>query len=49
LRSLNWGSAATTDFPGTVYGVPWGTPPEELMRRQSEFFGAHREDRESSF
>jgi gamma-carbonic anhydrase len=23
-----------------------GTPPEELMRRQSEFFGAHREDRE---
>jgi carbonic anhydrase/acetyltransferase-like protein (isoleucine patch superfamily) len=31
---------------GAGYGVPRGTPPEELMRRQSEFFGAHREDRE---
>jgi carbonic anhydrase/acetyltransferase-like protein (isoleucine patch superfamily) len=41
-----WDVQRDLDFPGTVYGVPRGTPPEELMRRQSEFFGAHREDRE---
>jgi gamma-carbonic anhydrase len=41
-----WAIQRELDFPGTVYGVPRGTPPEELMRRQSEFFGAHREDRE---
>jgi carbonic anhydrase/acetyltransferase-like protein (isoleucine patch superfamily) len=41
-----WAVQRELDFPGTVYGVPRGTPPEELMRRQSEFFGAHREDRE---
>ena len=41
-----WDVQRELDFPGTVYGVPRGTPPEELMRRQSEFFGAHREDRE---
>jgi carbonic anhydrase/acetyltransferase-like protein (isoleucine patch superfamily) len=31
---------------GAVLTAEDGTPPEELMRRQSEFFGAHREDRE---
>jgi gamma-carbonic anhydrase len=41
-----WAVQRELDFPGTVYGVPRGTPTEELMRRQSEFFGAHREDRE---
>jgi gamma-carbonic anhydrase len=41
-----WAVQRELDFPGTVYGVPRGTPPEELMRRQSEFFGAHRADRE---
>ena len=41
-----WAVQRELDFPGTVYGVPRGTSPEELMRRQSEFFGAHREDRE---
>jgi gamma-carbonic anhydrase len=41
-----WAVQRELDFPGTVYGVARGTPPEELMRRQSEFFGAHREDRE---
>jgi gamma-carbonic anhydrase len=41
-----WAVQRELDFPGTVYGVPRGTLPEELMRRQSEFFGAHREDRE---
>jgi len=30
----------------SAYGVDRGTPPAVLMRRQSEFFGAHREDRE---
>jgi gamma-carbonic anhydrase len=41
-----WAVQRELDFPGTVYGVPRGTPAEELMRRQSEFFAAHREDRE---
>ena len=41
-----WAVQRELDFPGTVYGVPRGTTPEELMQRQSEFFGAHREDRE---
>jgi carbonic anhydrase/acetyltransferase-like protein (isoleucine patch superfamily) len=41
-----WAVQRELDFPGTVHGVPRGTAPEELMRRQSEFFGAHREDRE---
>jgi len=43
-----WAVQRELDFPGTVYGLPRGTPPEELMRRQSEFFGVHREDRECS-
>ena len=33
------------DFPQTVYGVPRGTPARELMGRQSEWYGAHLEDR----
>jgi gamma-carbonic anhydrase len=41
-----WVVQRELDFPGTVYGVERGTPPQELMRRQSEFFGAHRQDRE---
>jgi carbonic anhydrase/acetyltransferase-like protein (isoleucine patch superfamily) len=41
-----WAVQRELDFPGTVYGLPRGTPPQELMRRQSAFFGAHREDRE---
>jgi carbonic anhydrase/acetyltransferase-like protein (isoleucine patch superfamily) len=41
-----WDVQERLDFPGTVYGVERGTSPEELMRRQSEFFGAHRQDRE---
>jgi gamma-carbonic anhydrase len=41
-----WEVQRELDFPGTVYGVARGTPPADLMRRQSEFFGAHREDRE---
>jgi carbonic anhydrase/acetyltransferase-like protein (isoleucine patch superfamily) len=32
-------------FPETVYGVPRGTPPRELMRRQADWFAAHRDDR----
>jgi hypothetical protein len=40
-----WEVQQAMDFPGTVYGVPRGTPPAERMRRQSEWFGAHRDDR----
>ena len=41
-----WAIQKGLDFPQTVHGVPRGTPAGELMRRQSEWFGAHREDRE---
>ena len=41
-----WEVQRELDFPGTVYGVERGTPAAELMRRQSEFYAAHREDRE---
>ena len=40
-----WAVQQTLDFPGTVYGVGRGTAPAELMRRQSEWYGAHRADR----
>ncbi|SKC80611.1 hypothetical protein [Krasilnikoviella flava] len=32
------------DFPGTVYGVGRDVPMRELVRRQSELYGAHRDD-----
>jgi gamma-carbonic anhydrase len=40
-----WSIQKPLDFPGTVYGVPRGTPPQELMARQSSWFAAHRDDR----
>lgn len=40
-----WEVQRGLDFPGTVYGVPRGTSMRELMRRQAEFYGAHRDDR----
>jgi gamma-carbonic anhydrase len=40
-----WEIQRGLDFPGTVYGVPRGTPMREIMARQAEFFGAHRDDR----
>src|SRR5215207_7397507 len=33
------------DFPGTVYGLPRSASARERMERQTEWFGAHREDR----
>jgi hypothetical protein len=33
------------DFPGTVYGVPRGTSLREIMTRQVDFYGAHKDDR----
>src|SRR5215213_7401510 len=35
----------TLDFPQTVYGVPRGTAQRDLMRAQSDWYGAHRDDR----
>jgi carbonic anhydrase/acetyltransferase-like protein (isoleucine patch superfamily) len=43
-----WAVQRELDFPGTVYGVPRGTSMRELMGRQVEFYGAHRDDREVS-
>ena len=39
-----WQVQAELDFPGTVYGVPRGTPMRTIMARQSDFYGAHRDD-----
>ena len=39
-----WRVQSELDFPGTVYGVPRGTPMPTIMARQSEFYGAHRDD-----
>jgi carbonic anhydrase/acetyltransferase-like protein (isoleucine patch superfamily) len=41
-----WEVQRGLDFPGTVYGVPRGTPMRTVMARQVEFYGAHRDDRE---
>jgi gamma-carbonic anhydrase len=40
-----WAIQQRLDFPGTVYGVDRGASPTERMTRQSEWFGAHRDDR----
>ncbi len=39
-----WQVQSELDFPGTVYGVPRGTPMPTIMARQSEFYRAHRDD-----
>lgn len=39
-----WEIQQTLDFPGTVYGVPRGTPMREIMSRQSTYYGSHLED-----
>jgi len=40
-----WEVQRGLDFAGTVYGVDRGTPMRTVMARQSEFYGAHRDDR----
>ncbi|WP_036964519.1 gamma carbonic anhydrase family protein [Promicromonospora kroppenstedtii] len=39
-----WAIQRELDFPGTVYGVGRDVTMRELMRRQSDFYGAHRDD-----
>jgi carbonic anhydrase/acetyltransferase-like protein (isoleucine patch superfamily) len=39
-----WQLQRDLDFPGTVYGVPRGTPMRDIMSRQSTFYGAHQSD-----
>ncbi|TPQ21950.1 gamma carbonic anhydrase family protein [Streptomyces sporangiiformans] len=39
-----WEVQRELDFPGTVYGVPRGTPMREIMARQADYFGAHLGD-----
>jgi carbonic anhydrase/acetyltransferase-like protein (isoleucine patch superfamily) len=34
-----WAIQETLDFPGTVYGVPRGTPMREIMHRQCRMYG----------
>ncbi len=41
-----WQVQRDLDFPGTVYGVPRGTPMRDIMSRQSAFYGAHLDDRQ---
>jgi hypothetical protein len=40
-----WRIQKALDFPRTVYGLPRSASARERMERQSEWFGAHREDR----
>ncbi|GAA3609276.1 hypothetical protein GCM10022419_112830 [Nonomuraea rosea] len=40
-----WEKQQDLDFPGTVYGVPRGTPMRTIMSRQTDFYGAHQGDR----
>ncbi|MHC5257965.1 gamma carbonic anhydrase family protein [Streptomyces sp. UC4497] len=40
-----WEEQQGLDFPGTVYGVPRGTPMRAVMERQADFYGAHMDDR----
>jgi carbonic anhydrase/acetyltransferase-like protein (isoleucine patch superfamily) len=41
-----WRVQEGLDFPGTVYGVPRGTSMRTIMSRQTEFYGAHIDDRD---
>ncbi|MFF3684625.1 gamma carbonic anhydrase family protein [Streptomyces sp. NPDC002187] len=40
-----WEKQRGLDFPGTVFGVPRGTPMRTIMARQADFYGAHLDDR----
>ena len=40
-----WAVQEGLDFPGTVYGLPREAPARERMRRQADWFAAHRDDR----
>ena len=40
-----WRIQEPLDFAGTVYGLPRSASARERMERQTEWFGAHREDR----
>ncbi len=39
-----WEVQRELDFPGTVYGVPRGTPMREVMARQTALYAAHADD-----
>ncbi|WP_431236035.1 gamma carbonic anhydrase family protein (plasmid) [Mycolicibacterium psychrotolerans] len=39
-----WAIQRELDFPGTVYGVSRDVSMRELMRQQSDYYGAHRKD-----
>ena len=39
-----WAVQQTLDFAGTVYGAGADTTMADIMRGQSEFYGAHRDD-----
>ncbi|MET9578080.1 MULTISPECIES: gamma carbonic anhydrase family protein [Streptomyces] len=39
-----WQIQEALDFPGTVYGIPRGTPMREVMARQTRLYGAHQDD-----
>ncbi len=39
-----WAIQRELDFPGTVYGIPRGTDATTMMRGQSDWYAAHRDD-----
>src|SRR5215207_7610914 len=40
-----WRIQHSLDFPRTVYGLPREATARERMEKQTEWFGAHRDDR----
>ena len=40
-----WRIHKALDFPKTVYGLPRDASARERMEHQTEWFGAHRDDR----
>ncbi len=40
-----WAIQRELDFPGAVYGVERGTDATTMMQRQSEWYGAHSDDK----
>jgi carbonic anhydrase/acetyltransferase-like protein (isoleucine patch superfamily) len=39
-----WAIQQALDFPRTAYGIERGTPMGDIMRRQTDFYAAHRDD-----
>ena len=43
-----WAIQEALDFPGTVYGLPADASAHERMQRQTQWFAAHKHDRDTA-